>query len=87
MNIADNYVKILVYFCKISCEGVHLSYSCHEMLDNMYEFMIYIHCIYNELVRSNNVHNYDGIFFTTRLLSYNDLFLQFYPISNVIFYA
>ena len=42
MNISDHYVIILVHFRQIGYEGVHISYSWHAMLANLYEFMIYV---------------------------------------------
>ena len=74
MNIAKNHVSILVYFYQFSYVHLHWSYIRHEMLDNMYEFIIYIYMYYNVCIGMNIANNYYEILFSTILLINNELF-------------
>ena len=47
MNIAHNYVSILVYFILLSFYCSHLNYGWHAILSNAYYIMIYLSIDYS----------------------------------------
>ena len=42
MNMSKYYIRIVVYIWQLIYGGLNWSYTQHEVLGTMYEFMIYI---------------------------------------------
>ena len=67
--IADYYIIILIYFITLSNKGLYLSYTQHEMLINMYDFMIDV---------STDQIMLEGIFTTLVLVYFLYMFVQLF---------